>query len=61
MDIQLIRHLAGQYEEGRRDPEAMLAMACLEAYEQGFEDGVQETEQTHFNAQILLHCTAGNA
>jgi hypothetical protein len=61
MDMTLIRTLAKEYEDGRRDAESVMAKACLEAYDQGFEDGVHETEQTHFNAQILLHCTAGNA
>jgi hypothetical protein len=61
MDMTLIRTLAKEYEEGRRDAESVMAKACLEAYDQGFEDGVQQTEQTHFNAHVLLHFTAGNA
>jgi hypothetical protein len=61
MNIDFIRHLNSEYESGRRDPEALLAHACLEAYEQGFEDGVHEAQQASMRAQILLHCTAGNA
>jgi len=61
MDITLIRHLAKEYQEGNRNLETILAIACLEAYEQGFEEGVLKTQETHYNAQILLHCTAGNA
>jgi hypothetical protein len=61
MDIDLIKHLASEYENGRRDAEAVMAFACLEAYTQGFQDGVDETEKVHFNAQVLLHYTAGHA
>ncbi len=61
MDIHLIRHLAKQYEEGRRDPEALLAIACLEAYEQGFDDGVNEAEERMAQTQMLLMFTAGSA
>jgi hypothetical protein len=61
MDISLIKHLAKQYEEGRRDPEATLAFACLEAYEQGFDDGVCEAEERMAQTQMLLMFTAGNA
>lgn len=61
MDIHLIRHLAKQYEEGRRDPEATLAHACLEAYEQGFDDGVSEAEERMAQTQMLLMFTAGSA
>jgi flagellar biosynthesis/type III secretory pathway protein FliH len=61
MDITLITHLAKQYEEGRRDPEATLAHACLEAYQQGFDEGVQQAQQHFERTQLLLMCTAGNA
>jgi hypothetical protein len=61
MDISLIKHLAAQYAEGRRDPEAMLAHACLEAYEQGFDDGVHEAEERMAQTQMLLMFTAGSA
>jgi len=61
MDISLITHLAQQYEEGRRDPEATLAFACLEAYQQGFDDGVHQAEEQFAQTQMLLMCTAGHA
>ena len=61
MDISLITHLAKQYEVGRRDPEATLAFACLEAYQQGFDDGVHQAEEQFAQTQLLLMCTAGNA
>lgn len=61
MDIDLIRHLAGQYQEGRRDPEALMAIACLEAYEQGFDDGIEEAEHRMHQTQLLMMFTAGNA
>ena len=61
MDISLIRHLASEYQQGRRDPEALLAIACLEAYEQGFDDGVEEAEERMHQTQILMMFTAGNA
>ena len=61
MDIDLIRSLAKQYEDGRRDAEAVMGMACLEAYEQGFDDGVNEAEEQMRQTQLLLMFTAGNA
>jgi flagellar biosynthesis/type III secretory pathway protein FliH len=61
MDISLITHLAKQYEQGRRDPEATLAFACLEAYQQGFDDGVEQAEEQMKQMQVLLMFTAGNA
>jgi flagellar biosynthesis/type III secretory pathway protein FliH len=61
MDISLITHLAKQYEEGRRDPETTLAYACLEAYQQGFDDGVHQAEEQMAQTQLLLMCTAGHA
>jgi flagellar biosynthesis/type III secretory pathway protein FliH len=61
MDITLITHLAKQYEEGRRDPEATLAFACLEAYQQGFDDGIEQAEEQMKQTQILLMFTEGNA
>jgi flagellar biosynthesis/type III secretory pathway protein FliH len=61
MDISLITHLAKQYDKGRRDPEAMLAHACLEAYQQGFDDGVHQAEEQMAQTQMLLMFTAGSA
>ena len=61
MDINLITHLAKEYEEGRRDPEATIAFACLEAYQQGFDDGVHQAEEQMAQTQMLLMCTAGHA
>jgi hypothetical protein len=39
----------------------MLAHACLEAYEQGFDDGVHEAEERMAQTQMLLMFTAGSA
>lgn len=61
MDIHLIRHLAKEYDDGRRDPEAVLAAACLEAYNAGFEDGVKATERQFIQTQMLMLLTAGSA
>jgi flagellar biosynthesis/type III secretory pathway protein FliH len=61
MDISLITHLAKKYEEGSRDPEATLAFACLEAYQQGFDDGIEQAEEQMKQTQILLMFTEGNA
>ena len=41
MDIQLIKSLAKDYEEGRVDPKTLMAKVCLDAYQQGFDEGVQ--------------------
>jgi flagellar biosynthesis/type III secretory pathway protein FliH len=61
MDISLITKLAKQYEEGNRDLEATLAFACLEAYQQGFEEGIEQAEEKMRQTQLLLMFTAGNA
>ena len=61
MDIDLIKHLAEEYENGRRDAEAVMAFACLESYQQGFDDGIHQAEQQFAQTQMLLMFTAGNA
>ena len=61
MNIEFIRHLAKEYDEGRRDPEAILASACLEAYERGFDDGSHDAEERIAQTQMLLMFTAGSA
>jgi hypothetical protein len=61
MDVDLIKHFASKYDEGDRSPEATLAAACLEAYEQGFDDGVVEAEERMAQTQMLLMFSAGNA
>ncbi len=61
MNLELIRYLAKQYEEGRHDAEATLAFACLEAYEQGFEDGSTDAAEKFNQTQMLMMFTAGNA
>jgi len=61
MDINLIKFLAKQHDEGRRDAEAVLASACLEAYEQGFDDGAKDAEERIAQTQMLLMFTAGSA
>jgi hypothetical protein len=61
MNLDLIRHLSKQYDDGNRSPEATLASACLEAYQQGFDDGICEAEERMAQTQMLLMFTAGNA
>ena len=61
MNLDLIKHLAQQYEDGNRNAETIMAMACLEAYEQGFDDGVCEAEERMAQTQMLLMFSAGNA
>lgn len=61
MDIDLIKHFAEQYDNGNRSPEATLAAACLEAYEQGFDDGYEEAEEHIAQTQLLMMFSAGNA
>jgi len=61
MDMNLIIQLAEQFEEGSRDPQAILAFACMEAYQQGFDEGVEQAEKQMAQTQMLLMCTAGNA
>ena len=61
MEINLIIHLAKQYEEGSRDPEAVLAFACMEAYQQGFDEGVEQGEKQMAQTHMLLMCTSGHA
>ena len=61
MDIQLIKVLADEYDNGRRDAEAVMAKACLESYQQGFDEGVHQAEEKMAQTQLLLMCTAGHA
>lgn len=61
MDINLIIQLAKQFEEGSRDPQAVLAFACMEAYQQGFDEGVEQGEKQMAQTHMLLMCTAGHA
>lgn len=61
MDINLIIKLAEQFEEGSRDPQAILAFACIEVYQQGFDEGVEQGEKQMAQTQMLLMCTAGHA
>jgi len=61
MDMSLIIKLAEQFEEGSRDPQAILAFACMEAYQQGFDEGVEQAEKQMAQTQMLLMCTAGHA
>jgi len=61
MDMNLIIQLAEQFEEGSRDHQAILAFACMEAYQQGFDEGVEQAEKQMAQTQMLLMCTAGNA
>lgn len=61
MNLDLIKHLAEQYEQGNRSAEATMASACLEAYKQGFDDGIFEAEDRMAKTQMLLMFTAGNA
>jgi hypothetical protein len=41
--------------------EAEIEEALLEAYMQGFDDGVEDAEQNFLQTQMLLMMTAGNA
>ena len=61
MDMSLIIKLAEQFAEGSRDPQAILAFACIEAYQQGFDEGVEQAEKQMAQTQMLLMCTAGHA
>jgi len=61
MDIEAVKVLSQQYEDGTLNPETILAHACMEAYEQGFADGVEESEEQMRRTQLLLAFTAGNA
>ena len=61
MDMNIIIQLAEEFEKGSRDPQAILAFACMEAYQQGFDEGVEQAEKQMAQTQMLLMCTAGHA
>ena len=61
MDIKLIKVLAEEYDKGRKDHETVMAKACLECYQQGFDEGVEKSEQAHINTHVLMNFTSGNA
>lgn len=61
MDLDLVKILSQQYKDGTFNPETVLANACLEAYEKGFNDGIEAAEERMRRTHLLLAFTAGNA
>ena len=57
MTIEDIRHLAKQFDDGSRETDAIMARGYLEAYENGFKDGVKDTEERIEQFHALLTCT----
>ena len=48
-------------ESDSQELDAVLARMILIAYEFGFQMGIEEASQANMRAQMLLHCTGGNA
>jgi hypothetical protein len=61
MDIDALYELVQSADDSSRKKDVVMARACIEAYEQGFEEGEEEAHRNHYQTQILLMHTAGSA
>jgi hypothetical protein len=58
IDLDLLKESANSDSQ---DLDSALARMILIAYEAGFQMGIAEASQANMRAQMLLHCTGGNA
>ena len=61
VDMESIEQFSRAFDAGNRNDIACFAKIITTAYQNGFDKGVEESDQRHFHAQILLCHTAGNA
>lgn len=61
IDMHIIRQMAMAFDEGVHSEETIIAKFIVAAYETGFENGVQESDERHQQTALLLACTAGSA
>lgn len=61
INMEVIRQLAKSFDDGDQADDCILAKFILSAFECGFDAGVQECEQNHQRAALLMMCTGGNA
>lgn len=58
IDLDALREFA---DSDSQEIDAVLARMILIAYEFGFQMGIEEATKANLHAQMLLHCTGGNA
>jgi hypothetical protein len=58
IDLDALKEFA---ESDSQELDAVLARLILIAYEAGFQVGIEEATRANMRAQMLLHCTGGNA
>lgn len=58
IDLALLKQSADSSDQ---DLDAVLARMMIIAYEIGLQVGVNEANEANIRAQVLLHCTGGNA
>ena len=61
IDMDIVRKIAKAFDDGEITDDGLLAKFVIGAYEAGFQHGVEEAEENHRRAAILMMCTAGNA
>lgn len=61
VDMPSIETFSRAFDAGNRTDIACFAKIITTAYQNGYDKGVEESEQRMFNTQFLLAHTAGNA
>jgi hypothetical protein len=61
IDMTIIRQMAQAFDEGLHNEECVIARFIVAAYDQGFQQGVHDSEERHQQTAILMMCTAGHA
>lgn len=61
IDMNVIKQLGAQFDEGCDSEECFMAKFILAAYDTGFDAGVEETETAHRNMAMLMMFTEGHA
>lgn len=61
IDMNVIRQMAQGFDDGMVNDETVVAKFIIAAFEAGFDAGVEECEENHRRAALLMMCTGGNA
>ena len=61
IDMEVIRKLSAQFDDGGDSDDCLFAKFLMTAYDTGFDAGVQEAEEQHRRAALLMMFTEGHA